>query len=189
MFGPFHVDNAPRFALGDNASEGLEGTPWFVTGTVKGNDGEVVPGAVLEVWQADDGGFYDVQKDNPSHYEGRGVLQADAEGRYYFQTIVPESYPIPHDGPVGKMLQALNRDPWRPEHLHFMITAPGYQRLVTHVFREGGEYLDSDAVFGVRSSLIADWQRHDSVTPPFGPDSEVPFYTLAFDFVLNKKTN
>lgn len=189
VFGPFHVASAPTFELGENISAELEGTPWFVRGTVKGIDGEPIPGAEIEVWQADDAGFYDVQKDGMDHYEGRGVLRADSEGHYHFQTIVPEAYPIPHDGPVGKMLQALNRHPWRPAHLHFMISAPGYERLVTHVFREGGEYLDSDAVFGVRSSLIADWVQHEPGITPYGFESNEPFFTLDFDFVLNKKTN
>ncbi|MDC5381441.1 hydroxyquinol 1,2-dioxygenase, partial [Acinetobacter baumannii] len=108
-------------------------------------------------------------------------------GHYYFQNIVPEAYTIPHDGPVGKMLEALNRNPWRPAHLHFMITAPNYERLVTHVFKEGGEYLDSDAVFGVRSSLIANWIRHEEGLDPNGNFQYTPFYTLNFDFILNKQ--
>jgi hydroxyquinol 1,2-dioxygenase len=92
---------------------------------------------------------------------------------------------VPHDGPVGRLLNALGRHPWRPAHLHFMVTAAGYERLVTHVFRQGGEYLESDAVFGVRASLIADWVRHDAGPTPDGATSAAPFYTLDFDFVLN----
>ncbi|MCY1521644.1 Hydroxyquinol 1,2-dioxygenase [compost metagenome] len=187
VFGPFHVADAPHFDLGADISNGLEGTPWFVSGQVRDIEGNPIPNAVLEVWQADDCGFYDVQKDGLENYHGRAVLQADSEGGYHFKTIVPECYPIPHDGPVGKMLQALNRHPWRPAHLHFMITAPGYERLVTHVFREGGEYLDSDAVFGVRSSLIAEWVCHESGIYPDGNPAESPYYTLEFDFVLNRE--
>lgn len=188
VFGPFHVSDAPQVDLGANISKGLQGSPWFVSGRVRDIEGKPVPNAVLEVWQADECGFYDVQKADLSEYHGRAVLQADSEGGYHFKTIVPECYPIPHDGPVGKMLQALNRHPWRPAHLHFMITAPGYERLVTHVFREGGEYLDSDAVFGVRSSLIAEWVRHESGIYPDGSQAEAPYYTLEFDFVLNHET-
>ncbi|WP_253204938.1 intradiol ring-cleavage dioxygenase [Acinetobacter baumannii] len=187
VFGPFHVQNAPRLELGANVSEGVKGTPWFVSGNIRGIDGEPIPNAEIEVWQADDEGYYDVQKENLNQYQGRAVLNADQQGHYYFQTIVPEAYPIPHDGPVGKMLEALNRHPWRPAHLHFMITAPNYERLVTHVFKEGGEYLDSDAVFGVRSSLIANWIRHEEGLDPNGNFQYTPFYTLNFDFILNKQ--
>jgi hydroxyquinol 1,2-dioxygenase len=187
VFGPFHVQNAPRLELGSNMSEGVKGIPWFVNGSVKGVDGKVIPFAEIEAWQADDEGFYDVQKENLSAYQGRAVFTANKQGQFYFSTIVPEAYPIPHDGPVGKMLEALNRHPWRPAHLHFMVSAPGYERLVTHVFREGGEYLDSDAVFGVRSSLIAEWVRHENGLDPNGNMHESPFYTLDFDFILNSE--
>ncbi|WP_349571106.1 intradiol ring-cleavage dioxygenase [Azotobacter salinestris] len=187
VFGPFYVSNAPHFELGADISRGLKGTPWFVSGRVLDIDGNPIPNAILEVWQADDSGFYDVQKEGLKEYQGRAVLHADSDGSYHFKTIVPECYPIPHDGPVGKMLQALNRHPWRPAHLHFMITAPGYERLVTHVFREGGEYLDSDAVFGVRSSLIAEWVRHEPGIDPDGNLSDMPYYTLEFDFVLSRE--
>jgi hydroxyquinol 1,2-dioxygenase len=185
VFGPFHVQNAPRLELGSNMSNGVKGTPWYVQGTVKGIDGQIIPHAEIEAWQADDDGYYDVQKENLNEYQGRAVFTANQDGQYYFETIVPEAYPIPHDGPVGKMLEALNRHPWRPAHLHFMISAPGYERLVTHVFRENGEYLDSDAVFGVRSSLIAEWVHHENGTDPNGKYHEAPFYTLNFDFILN----
>lgn len=185
VFGPFHVANAPHYDLGEDISGGLPGVPWFVKGAVTAKDGTPIPHATIEVWQADDAGFYDVQKPGLEEYHGRAVIQADANGQYHFRTIVPECYPIPHDGPVGKMLEALNRHPWRPAHLHFMITAPGYQRLVTHVFREGGDYLDSDAVFGVRSSLIADWVRHESGIDPYGKPIESLYYTLDFDFILH----
>ncbi|MBF8644021.1 intradiol ring-cleavage dioxygenase [Pseudomonas pudica] len=185
VFGPFHVANSPQYELGSDLSNGLPGTRWFVQGKVRNMKGEVIPHAQIEVWQADDDGFYDVQKPNLDAYQGRGVITSDNEGRFHFRTIVPEPYPIPHDGPVGKMLEALNRHPWRPAHLHFMITAEGYERLVTHVFREGGEYLDSDAVFGVRSSLIAEWVEHPAGATPDGENSADPFFTLDFDFVLN----
>ncbi|MCH4248793.1 dioxygenase [Acinetobacter populi] len=187
VFGPFHVQNAPRLPLGSNMSIGVKGTPWFVNGQVRGIDGKVIPYAEIEVWQADDDGFYDVQKEGLNEYQGRAIFTADQEGKYYFETIVPEAYPIPHDGPVGKMLEALNRHPWRPAHLHFMISAPGYERLVTHVFKESGEYLDSDAVFGVRSSLIAEWTYHENGTDQNGQFHATPFYTLDFDFILNHK--
>jgi len=185
VFGPFHVEDAPRHALGDDISNGMPGTPWYVSGTIRGPEGEPVPHAEIDVWQADAQGFYDVQNPQLSEYQGRAVLQADDQGAYRFRTIVPKAYPIPHDGPVGIMLKALNRHPWRPAHLHFMISADGYERLVTHVFEENGEYLDSDAVFGVRSSLIAEWKHHAKGMTPDGEQSAEPFCTLDFDFVLN----
>ena len=179
------VRDAPHYDLGEDISGGLPGTPWFVKGKVRTTDGTPIPNATIEVWQADEAGFYDVQKPGLDNYQGRAIIQADAQGLYHFKSIVPECYPIPHDGPVGKMLEALNRHPWRPAHLHFMITAPGFQRLVTHVFREGGDYLDSDAVFGVRSSLIADWVRHESGIDPYGKEIDSLYYTLDFDFILH----
>lgn len=185
VFGPFHVEGAPRYALGADISNGMKGEPCFVGGRIKGIGGEPVAGAMLDVWQADEAGFYDVQQPDLAEHQGRGILQADGEGRFHFQSIVAECYPIPHDGPVGRMLRALDRHCWRPAHLHFMISAPGYETLVTHVFREGGQYLDTDAVFGVRSSLIADWVRHEAGMAPNGKFMEKPYYTLDFDFVLN----
>ena len=185
VFGPFHVTGAPRYELGADISNGMPGTSWWVSGVIRNLDNEPIPYAELEVWQADDLGFYDVQNVEFTEYQGRAVLRADAQGAYRFRTIVPNAYPIPHDGPVGVMLKALNRHPWRPAHLHFMISAKGYERLVTHVFRESGKYLDSDAVFGVRSSLIAEWQYHGTGVTPDGRNSDTPYYTLEFDFVLN----
>ena len=177
VFGPFHVKDAPKYELGADISNGLKGTPCDVSGRVRGIEGKPVPGAVLDVWQADAEGRYDVQDPGLEEPRGRGVLKADSEGRFHFRTILPCSYQIPHDGPVGRMLQALGRHPWRPAHLHFMVSAPGYETLITHVFRDGDRYLDSDAVFGVRSSLIGDWVRHER--------GGATSYTLDFDLVLN----
>jgi hydroxyquinol 1,2-dioxygenase len=189
VFGPFHVEGAPDYQLGDDIGKGMPGEPCFVSGNVVGIGGEPVPGARMEVWQADADGFYDVQYPDLKEHLGRGVFHADPQGHFHFKSIVAECYPIPDDGPVGRMLTALGRHPWRPAHLHFRIVAPGYETLVTHVFREGGEYLDSDAVFGVRSSLIADWVRHDGGTAPDGSKPGTPFYTLDFDFVLNPQAD
>lgn len=177
VVGPFHVENAPHYQLGDDVGNGAIGAPCYVKGTIKGLGGEPVAGAHIEVWQSDEDGMYDVQKKGLDHAQGRGVLTADDQGRYHFKSILAVAYPIPHDGPVGDMLTATKNHPWRPAHLHFMIKAPGYQSLITHVFRSDDQYLDSDAVFGVRQSLITDWVKK--------PDGE---YSLEFDFVLNPDT-
>lgn len=212
VFGPFFVDGAPVYPDGGDIANGAPGTPCFVSGRVIGLDGEAVPDARIEVWQADEDGFYDVQysaeSDDPdgdvdvadpletatgvqdatvpvTSHRARGVVHSLSDGGFHFRSIVAEPYPIPHDGPVGKLLDALGRHPWRPAHLHFMITAPGYERLITHVFRSGDRYLDSDAVFGVRSSLVADWVEHGPGVAPDGTQMPTPFFTLEFDFVLN----
>ncbi|MDO8776424.1 MAG: intradiol ring-cleavage dioxygenase [Burkholderiaceae bacterium] len=174
VFGPFHVENAPHYELGEDIANGAKGAPCVVRGKITGIGGEAVAGARLEVWQSDDDGMYDVQKPGLDHSQGRGVLNADAQGRFNFRSILAVAYPIPHDGPVGQMLAATNNHPWRPAHLHFRIMATGYETLVTHVFRDGDQYLDSDVVFGVRESLVADWVQQ--------PDGS---YLLEYDFVLN----
>lgn len=189
VFGPFHVEGSPHFELGEDISDGVIGEPCFVRGSVVGIDDEPVPNAELQVWQADANGMYDVQYDAlpdvSREHHARGTLNCDKRGRFHFKTIRAEAYPIPHDGPVGRMLEMLGRHPWRPAHLHFMITAPGYERLITHVFRDGDQYLDSDAVFGVRSSLITKWVEHPAGKTPDGGRSDTPFYTMDFKFVLN----
>lgn len=174
VFGPFFLEDAPRFELGDDVANGAKGEPCQVHGTIKALDGTPVPNALINVWQADADGNYDVQYAHLAHPQARGILNADDQGRFHFKTILAEAYPIPTDGPVGQMLKATHNHPWRPAHLHFMIEAPGYERLITHVFRDHDQYLDSDVVFGVRSSLVADWIKR--------PDGS---YDLEYDFVLN----
>ena len=175
VFGPFFLEEAPRYELGADVSNGAKGAPCWVEGRILGLGGEPIPNATINVWQADDDGLYDVQYEDLGHSQARGILKSDAEGRYFFKTIVAEPYPIPTDGPVGVLLNATKRHPWRPAHLHFMVEAPGYQRLITHVFRDKDGYLDSDAVFGVRQSLIADWVQQ--------PDGS---YRMDYDFILPK---
>jgi hydroxyquinol 1,2-dioxygenase len=186
VFGPFHVEGAPEYALGDDLANGASGELCFVRGRVRDLDGNAIPNARMEIWQADADGFYDVQYPGLDEHRGRGTIHSGPDGAFHFRTVSAEAYPIPHDGPVGRMLAALGRHPWRPAHLHFMIKADGYETLVTHVFRRGDQYLDSDAVFGVRSSLIGDWVRHEAGTAPDGSRVDAPFYTLDFDFVLNR---
>lgn len=185
VFGPFYVEGSPLYNHGDDISNGAKGVPCFVSGTVKGLDGLPIGGAELAVWQSDDEGFYDVQRPEVHEHQARGRLRTRDDGSFDFRSILAVPYPIPHDGPVGKMLDALDRHPWRPAHLHFMITAPGYERLITHIFNETSDYLESDAVFGVRSTLVVDWDRHEPGTAPNGTTMNEPYYTVSYDFVLN----
>ena len=181
-------EGAPQLPLGADIAGGALGELLFVRATVRGRGGEAVAGATVNVWQADAQGLYDVQRDGLDQPQGRATLRTDGEGRLDFRSVMPVPYPIPVDGPVGTMLGALRRHPWRPAHVHFMIEAHGYQTLITHVFRAGDAYLDSDAVFGVRNSLIGDFRA----CPPDGqaPDGSrpaQPFHTLDFDFVLARE--
>jgi hydroxyquinol 1,2-dioxygenase len=137
VFGPFYVEGAPHYELGDDVANGASGQPCLVRGTVRGIGGEAVPGATINVWQADDEGLYDVQRPGLQAAQGRGELTSARDGSFHFRTIVAEAYPIPTDGPVGELLAATRRHPWRPAHLHFKIDAPGYETLITHVFRDG----------------------------------------------------
>jgi hydroxyquinol 1,2-dioxygenase len=184
VFGPFFVENSPFFESGDDLANGAPGEPCFVEGRVRSVSGEPIAGAHLAIWQADEDGFYDVQYEGLSEARGRGQLRADGEGRFHFRTVRPESYPIPGDGPVGEMLEAANRSLMRPAHIHFMVSAPGYEPVTTHVFEAGDEYLDSDAVFGVKESLITEFARHEPGTAPDGTEMDVPYYTARYDFVL-----
>ena len=183
VFGPFFTEGSPPFVNGDDIANGASGEPCFMQGRVLSTTGEPLPGALIEIWQADDHGFYDVQNKESQVY-GRGHLHSDNAGRYYFWSVRPEAYPIPEDGPVGDLLHEANRSPMRPAHVHFMIKVPGYKTLITHVFKDGDQYLDSDAVFGVRSSLITSFDRHEPGIAPDGKKMDVPFYTMHYDFHL-----
>lgn len=184
VFGPFFVEGSPHFANGDDIANGASGEPCFAYGQIASITGEPLPDAHIEIWQADDNGFYDVQGKDTQQTYGRGHLLADKEGRYAFWSVRPEAYPIPEDGPVGELLHAAQRSPMRPAHIHFMISVPGYKTLITHVFKDEDPYLDSDAVFGVRSSLITGFERHEPGLAPDGKHMDVPFYTMQYDFLL-----
>jgi hydroxyquinol 1,2-dioxygenase len=184
VFGPFFVEGSPGFVNGDDIANGASGEPCFIHGHVLSTAGKPLSDAHIEIWQADDNGFYDVQHQESSQIYGRGHLSSDKDGHYFFWSVKPEAYPIPDDGPVGELLDAANRSPMRPAHVHFMITVPGYNTLITHVFKEGDQYLSSDAVFGVKSSLIANFEHHQPGKAPDGRQMDVPFYTMHYDFLL-----
>jgi hydroxyquinol 1,2-dioxygenase len=185
VFGPFFVEGSPEVPIGGDIARGAAGEPCWVEGVVMDTEGSPVAGARVEVWEADDDGFYDVQYGD-GRSAARGHLVTDDEGRYAFWAVTPTPYPIPHDGPVGAMLQAVGRSPMRTAHLHFMVTAPGLRRLVTHIFVAGDELLDTDAVFGVKQSLVKVFDRHDPGTPtPDGRPLEARSWSsVRFDIVL-----
>jgi len=185
VLGPFFVQAAPEKKLGDDISGGMEGDPMIVTGSVSTPDGKPIANATIDVWHSDDDGYYDVQQlDKIGDLAMRARFHADTEGRFRFWSIKPAAYPIPHDGPVGDMLTAQGRHPWRPAHVHFMISAPGFEQLVTHVFVAGDKYLDSDVVFGVKDTLIREFVRKDAGEAPDGRVQNTPYYHLNYDFGL-----
>jgi hydroxyquinol 1,2-dioxygenase len=183
VFGPFYVEGSPAIENGDDLANGAPGQPCLVSGRVLDTSGRPIAGALVETWQADEDGFYDVQKDVDGP-QNRGHLTTDAEGNYSFWAVRPVAYPIPSDGPVGELLRAGGRGPMRPAHIHFMVTAPGFSRLITHVFAAGDEYLSNDAVFGVKDSLIADFTEHPAGTAPDGRTLHQPYSTVHYTLIL-----
>ncbi len=184
VLGPFFVEGAREIANGDNLAEGWPGELTFVSGRVVAADGGPVAGAMLEIWQADSEGWYDVQI-VAGERQLRGKLRTDPEGRFSFRTIKPSPYPIPMDGPVGEILRRTGHHAMRPAHIHFIVSAPGYQTLVTHLFVAGDPYLESDAVFAVKDSLIVPFRRNESAREAEKLGLAAPFYAVNFDFVLD----
>jgi catechol 1,2-dioxygenase len=176
VFGPFHVAGAPQLPMGSKISHDDKGESCLFAGRVLDLQGRPIAGATLDVWSDNADGFYDVQQPGVQpDWNNRGIFTTGPDGEYSFIGIKPVSYPIPDDGPVGQMLAALGRHPWRPAHMHFLVSAPGCDRLTTHVFVAGDRYLESDAVFGVKSSLIADFTRNETGKTD---------WLCRFDFVL-----
>ncbi|MFY9528514.1 MAG: intradiol ring-cleavage dioxygenase [Candidatus Acidiferrales bacterium] len=185
VLGPFYIDGPPERELGEDISGGLPGTPLFVDGSVRSLNGAPLAGAVVDVWHSDEDGFYDLQQlDRIGHFAGRARFRSDKNGRFHLWTIRPAPYPIPYDGPVGQMLKAQGRHPYRPAHVHFKIQAPGQNTLITHVFAAGSEYIDSDVVFGVKDSIIREYVECPAGTAPDGRKMDQPYAHLHYDFIL-----
>jgi hydroxyquinol 1,2-dioxygenase len=185
VLGPFHQVASPPRRLGDTIALDGRGEPCVVTGRVRDTDGKPVPGASVDVWQANDEGFYDVQRpDGLPALNLRGLFTADDDAEFWFRTIVPRFYPIPTDGPVGELLMATGRHPYRPAHIHFIVTADGYRGVTTHLFPAGTDYLDSDAVFGVKSSLVREFTFVDDAEQAAAYGVPNPFRTVDFEVVL-----
>ncbi|WP_300643689.1 dioxygenase [Nocardioides sp.] len=184
VFGPFFVEDAPHVELGGDVSFGAPGEPCWVEGTVTDTNGNPLAGARIEVWEADEDGLYDVQYDATKR-SARGHLFSDADGSYRFWGLTPTPYPIPDDGPVGQMLDAVGRSPLRASHLHFMVSHEGARTLVTHIFPEGDPIGEQDTVFGVKQSLIKRFEQQSPGTPtPDGRRLDSSWSRVRFDIVL-----
>lgn len=186
VLGPFHMTESPARALGADIDLVGGGEPCVISGRVLSRDGTPLPGAVLDVWQANAEGFYDVQQpDVQPPGNGRGLFTTDDEGRFWFRTCVPSPYPIPTDGPVGALLRATARHPYRPAHIHFIGSAEGHRTVTTHIFVAGSDHLDSDAVFAVKESLVQDFAETDDPEPAREFGIPNPFRHARFDLVLD----
>lgn len=185
VFGPFFVDDAPLILLGGDIGGGAPGEPCWVEGRITDLAGDPIPGVRVEVWEADEEGLYDVQYGD-DRVAGRAHLFTDGNGDYRFWGLTPTPYPIPDDGPVGALLAAVDRSPMRASHLHFMVTAPGFRTLITHIFVRGDELLSSDSVFGVKDSLVMDFDPQPPGTPtPDGRElGDSSWSRTRFDIVL-----
>ncbi|NGY63621.1 catechol 1,2-dioxygenase [Lentzea sp. NEAU-D13] len=183
VLGPFHIDGSPELGFGGDMSDDVPGTPLYLTGTVRSLDGTPVPGAVLDVWQADADGAYEAQLD-VDEARLRAKYRAEADGSYCVRTITPKGYSIPMDGPVGDLIGQTEISHFRPAHVHFLLTAEGFEPLITHLFEEGAEYLDSDVVFGTKQELVVRFEPREPGPTPDGGTSAVPWVEARFDFVL-----
>ncbi len=193
VLGPFHILGAPDVPVGADLKGENEGTTVVVGGRVTTREGEPITGAELEIWQTADNGLYSNQDEAQPEYNLRAHMTTGADGRYLFSTVRPAPYTVPDDGPVGELLNSTGRHPWRPSHLHFIVTAPGHRSLVTEVFPSDDPYLDEDPVFGVREQLVMDYQkREDPSNLPDDLEAKAelgsPFYVVDFDFVLAEAT-
>jgi hydroxyquinol 1,2-dioxygenase len=184
VMGPFYWVNAPDLPLGSNLAVGVKGEPTFYSGRVLGVDGQPLANALLDIWSGDGEGNYDMQIPGETQMKARGRIRTDAAGRYWFRSIKPTFYPVPTDGPVGVMLRKMGRHPFRPGHIHMIVSAQGYAPVTTHLFVADSQYLDSDAVFGMKESLVAQFERHPPGTGPDGERLATPYYTVSYDFRL-----
>ncbi len=184
VFGPFYREGAAELPMGANISQDGRGEPTVVSGRVLSTDGAPIPDALLDVWETNENGLYEQQDPEQPDMNLRGKFRTDGEGRFCFVAIKPVSYSIPDDGPVGQMLLAVGRHPYRPAHIHLLISAEGFAPVTTHLFVSGDSYLDSDAVFGTKDSLVVDFIRHDSAEEAARYQISTPFYTVEYDFAL-----
>jgi len=186
VLGPFHIDGSPPLPFGADMSDGVAGTPLFVHGTVRDLSGAPVGGALLDVWQADGDGMYEAQLE-VDEARLRAKYSSREDGSYCVRTVAPLGYAIPMDGPVGELVGATEISHFRPAHVHFLIDVPGYEPLITHLFQEGAEYLDSDVVFGTKEELVVAFQQRAAGPTPDGGAIDGPWLSAEYDFVLQRR--
>jgi hydroxyquinol 1,2-dioxygenase len=184
VLGPFHIDGSPELGYGEDMSDGLPGVPLFISGTVVALDGSPVGGAVLDVWQADQDGAYEAQVADVDEARLRARYTTREDGGYCLRTIAPKGYSIPMDGPVGDLIRLTEISHFRPAHVHFLLDVPGYHPLITHLFQEGAEYLDTDVVFGTKEALVVRFEEREPGPTPDGGTSTTPWLEARYDFVL-----
>ncbi|MCV2490629.1 catechol 1,2-dioxygenase [Geodermatophilus sp. YIM 151500] len=188
VLGPFHIAGSPELGFGGDMSDGLPGQPLFVHGTVRDLDGKPVPDAVLDVWQADDEGVYEAQLGEVDEARLRAKYTSREDGTYCVRTIAPKGYTIPMDGPVGDLIGRTEISHFRPAHIHFLLDVPGYEPLITHLFQEGADYLDSDVVFGTKQELVVRFEHRPPGETPDGGTSSEPWVEARYDFVLQRRS-
>lgn len=184
VLGPFYVPGSPLREYGASIAESDDGDPTLIHGTVRGTDGAAIVGAEIDVWQNGAGGLYAIQDTLGPEYHLRGRFVTKDDGSYAFIGVRPTPYTVPHDGPVGRMLKATGRQPWRPAHIHMIVRAPGYQTLVTHIFDAASDYLDSDAVFAVKRSLLRLFRSRSADDPDRPPGIDRPWFSVVNDIAL-----
>jgi hydroxyquinol 1,2-dioxygenase len=184
VLGPFHIEGSPELEYGADMSQGLPGTPLFFTGVVRDLDGNPVPGAVLDLWQADNEGLYESQHADVDEARLRAKYTTREDGSYCVRTVAPLGYTIPMDGPVGELIAQTEISHFRPAHVHFLLNVPGYEPLITHLFEAGADYLDSDVVFGVKEPLVVQYEKREPGQTPDGGTIDQPWFEAHYDFVL-----
>ena len=187
VLGPFHIPGSPELGFGGDMSDGLPGVPLYVHGPVRDLAGAPVPDARLDVWQADDEGLYESQHPAVDEARLRGIYPTRDDGTYCVRTIAPKGYSIPMDGPVGDLISGTDISHFRPAHVHFLLDVPGFEPLITHLFQEGAEYLDSDVVFGTKQELVVAFEQREPGPTPDGGSSDVPWVEARYDFVLQPR--
>ncbi len=187
VLGPFHIEGSPELGYAEDMSDGLPGVPLYLHGTVTDLDGAPVAGAVLDVWQSDSEGLYESQLADVDEARLRAKYATREDGSYCVRTIAPLGYSIPMDGPVGDLVARTEISHYRPAHIHFLINVPGFEPLITHLFQEGAQYLDSDVVFGTKQELVTAFEERPAGPTPDGGTSTGPWLESRYDFVLQRR--
>ncbi|WP_170404053.1 dioxygenase [Ruegeria arenilitoris] len=190
VLGPFHVSGAPPLPIGGDMKRHYGGPVLLAEGVIRDTEGNPIAGAELDIWQTAPNGLYASQDEEQDTFSFHGLMTVGSDGRYAFTTVKPVEYTVPSDGPVGDILRACGRHPWRPSHLHYIVKAPGYRTLVTEIFPDDDPYLDEDTVFGVRDDLVMTYDERPASEFPDGMELSgkinEPFLHVNFDVTLAK---